>query len=380
MLPYCYLRYIFFCNLALNFSQKNIKMSVTLRRRKNKDGTTSLVLDIYYNGQRQLEFLKDLKLLKITSPIDREENRERIRLAEQIKNKREQELQSNQSGVIPAYKKSIDFIQFYNYYVESYTKKNKRVIIATFNRFKQFLFESGIQALNTNQVTENLVIDFKDYLEKNLTGETPSGYFAKFKLILKYGVKQKVFLYNPGEGISIKRVEGIKKEILTFEEIQQLADVNINNDQVKRAFLFSCNTGLRFCDVRNLKWANINNGILKITQLKTMKPVNIALNESAHQLLGESLKPNDLVFNLPSHTACLKSLRVWCRKAGIHKKITWHCARHSFGTGLIYYGGDVSSVSSLLGHSSYDYTMRYVRISDQLKDKSINNLPKIIIK
>jgi integrase/recombinase XerD len=39
-------------------------MSVILRKRKNSDGTTSLLLDIYHNGKRQYEFLKELKLCK----------------------------------------------------------------------------------------------------------------------------------------------------------------------------------------------------------------------------------------------------------------------------------------------------------------------------
>jgi integrase/recombinase XerD len=39
-------------------------MSVVLRKRKNADGTTSLRLDIYRNGQRTIEILKHLQLAK----------------------------------------------------------------------------------------------------------------------------------------------------------------------------------------------------------------------------------------------------------------------------------------------------------------------------
>lgn len=50
-------------------------MSVTLRKPKNSDGSTSLLLDVYHNGKRTYEFLKDLKLRKPANPTDRQSNR-----------------------------------------------------------------------------------------------------------------------------------------------------------------------------------------------------------------------------------------------------------------------------------------------------------------
>ena len=80
-------------------------MSVNIRKRKNKDGTISIVLDIYYEGKRRVEFLKELKLVKVKSPLDREENREREKMAKEIAFKRGQELQGNEYGIIPDFKK-----------------------------------------------------------------------------------------------------------------------------------------------------------------------------------------------------------------------------------------------------------------------------------
>jgi site-specific recombinase XerD len=69
--------------------------------------------------------------------------------------------------------------------------------------------------------------------------------------------------------------------------------------------------------------------------------------------------------------------RYWCKNAKINKKITWHCARHSFATNIIFYGSDVNSASSLLGHSSLAYTQRYLRVANELKEKAVQNLPTI---
>jgi integrase/recombinase XerD len=221
-------------------------------------------------------------------------------------------------------------------------------------------------------------------LEQTLNGETPANYFKKFKKVLSYGVKEKVFLSeipallaSKDKELRVKRNSGIKKDILSFEEIQLLADAECGNSEVKRAFLFCCLTGLRFCDANELKWRNIQNNSLNIIQQKTGTPVGINLNKSALNILGEHGKVEDHVFNLPSHTACLKHLKNWCNKALISKKITWHCARHSFATSIIFYGSDVKSASALLGHNSLTYTDRYVRVVEKLKEKAVENLPHI---
>ncbi len=350
-------------------------MSVILRKRKNSDGTTSLLLDIYHNGKRAYEFLKELKLIKPQTPLDRKENRDRLNLAEQIKNKREQELQSGDYDITPSFKKGVDFIQFFDKYLTIYNKKDKRVIVGCFGKFKEYLEEQGIKSLTTKQVDENLVTGFKEFLEDTLNGETPANYFKKFKRVLNYAVKQKVLSSNPAQDISAKRNESIKKDILTFDEIKLLAGTQLTNEQVKKAFLFCCYTGLRFCDIVKLHWKNIQGDMINILQQKTSKPVSINIHENAKPLLGKRGKPEDYVFTLPSHNACLKNLHHWCKKAGVNKHITWHCARHSFATGIIFYGSDVNSASALLGHSSLAYTQRYVRIVESLKEKAISNLP-----
>jgi integrase/recombinase XerD len=354
-----------------------LKMSVNLRKRKNSDGSITLLLDIYHNGKRNYEFLKELKLCKPTSPIDRKENKERLELAERIRNKREQQLQSDEYDISPAFKKGIDFVRFFEEYESKYTKKDKRTMVASLNKFKSFMIEEGISSLTTKQINENIVTRFKDYLEDTLKGESPANYFSKFKKMLKYGVREKIFTSNPAQDITIKKNTIIKKQILTFEEIQMMAKVPVTNNNVKRAFLFSCLTGLRFCDIVQLKWKNIQSGIMNLTQQKTGIPVSINLNQSALAILGERGKGEEFVFNLPSHNACIKDLSVWCKKAGIEKKITWHCARHSFATGIIYYGSDVKNASSLLGHNSLSYTDRYLRIANSLKEKAVSNLPEV---
>lgn len=355
-------------------------MPVYLRKRKNSDGSTSLLLDVWHNGKRSYEFLKECKLKKANNPIERQANKENLALAKQIRLKRSMQLESEEYGVIPSSRKNIDFLAYFQGYLEEYKKKDSRLLIACFNKFKLFLVkEKKLDKLNTKQLNEGIVQKFKEYLEKEMKGETPANYFKKFKKVLRQALKDKIITSNPAAELTAKRNEGVKKDILNFEEIQLLANTPANNEEVKRAFLFSCLTGLRFCDISMLKWESINGQVMKVKQQKTAKDVTIILNDSAIALLGAPQQGAALVFNLPSHTACLKGLRSWRKAAGIQKHITWHCARHSFATNIIFYGSDVNSASSLLGHSSLAYTQRYLRIANELKEKAVHNLPSISI-
>ncbi len=359
-------------------------MGVKLRKINNADGTTSLMLDIWHNGKRQREFLTQLKLSKPLSQLDRQHNKERLKLAEQIRNKREQQIQSDDYEVTPEFRKGVDFLEYFQKFLSKYNKKDKRVILACYNRFKEYVIEENIKDLTTKNVSPKIVIEFKYFLEDNLNGETPANYFKKFKKVLASGVKEKILstdvsalLASKDKELSIKRNSGLSKEILSFEEIQILARIEAGNENVKKAFLFCCLTGLRFCDITQLKWKNIQKGVLKINQQKTKVDVTINLNQSALSLIGKKDKADDLVFDLPSHTACNKILKTWCKNADIDKHITWHCARHSFGTALVFYGSDVKNASSLLGHSSLAYTDRYVREANKLKEDAVNRLPEI---
>lgn len=358
-------------------------MAVALRKKTNKNKTISTYyLDIYNNNKRSYEFLKNLKHIeKPKNGLEREQNKENERLAKKIKAKREHELESNNYNVVPTYKQQIDFIAFFEDFINNYTKADKRVVEATYLKFKQFLIDSEIKTLHTNNLDESLVYDFKRYLEDSLNGETPANYFKKFKLLIKAGMRKKIFLTNPAQDITIKRNESIKKQVLSNDDIQLLASTPITNQEVKNAFLFSLFTGLRYSDIINLKWKNIDfeNGLLRKTQQKTQNAVTIELHKIAIQLLGTPTKSTDNVFSLPSHTACNKNLKNWCKKAGINKHITWHCARHSFGTNLVFYGADLTTTSSLLGHSSLRYTERYVHIVKSLKERAVSNLPTINI-
>ena len=195
---------------------------------------------------------------------------------------------------------------------------------------------------------------------------------------------------NPTSTVSIKIDNGaLKKEILSMEEIERLITTHYSGENVniRRAFIFCLYCGLRWCDVKELTFGNVDysNRLLKFEQAKTKghssaSSVIIPLNDGLLSLIGQpSTDGNreEVIFPLPSHNMCLKALRHWTARAGIEKHITWHCARHSFAVNILNNGANIKTVASLLGHSGLKHTEKYTRAVDSLKEAAINSLPEL---
>jgi integrase len=359
-------------------------MGVKIRENVKPSGIKSLYLDISSNGKRYKEYL-GLSLKPAKTTEERDSNKETKRLAESIRAKRELELQAQEYEYTPVFKTNVDFVAYYQKHLDEYTNKDKRIVKYSLEWFKKFLESENIKSLRPKDLTPELCKKYLNKMQENLNGETPYNYFTKFKSLVRKAKKDKLLIDDPTEDIKVIRDEGLKKDILDFKEIQKLAGAYCGNDEVKRAFLFSLNTGLRWCDIKEIQFRNIDFSSRKLSmkQAKTKHNsknsiVTIDLNNTALKLIGEKQTPEQKIFTLPSHTGALKILKNWKNKAGIDKHITWHCSRHSFAVNLLgEVKTDIKTLASLLGHSGLKHTEKYTRAVDSLKNKAVNGLPEI---
>ena len=359
-------------------------MGVTIGKKKLSNGRSSLFLDYNYNGIRKKEYL-GIVLDNPNSKDIRDSNRELLKLADSIRAKRELESVAVDYEVNDLrMNRNFDFLKFFKMYVDKYKKNDVRLVIASYVQFMEY---TGKKSILSKEVTKEVCVGFRDYLIDKFNGVTPGSYFKKFKMCLRAAADNKLFNESPAKDITVVSSEELSKDILTFDEIERLSHTACGNDDVKRAFLLSCNTGLRWCDVKELRYKDIDMDArrLKITQEKVRKTskyatVYIDLNSSAINILSiKSGFPDEKVFVLPSHTAGLKNLRHWVQRAGISKHITYHCARHSFCTNLMYSGANLKTTAALAGHSSTRHTEKYAHIVDDLKRKAVDALPEINI-
>ena len=329
------------------------------------------------------------------TPQERSENKNKLLLAKKIRQEREQELLENKEGYRLKKDKAINFLDYFQNYIGNYTKRDYRGMCVALNRFKNFLEESPEykmfkDSIKPNQLNRDMMLSFTEYLQKRSVGEGAKNIWQKFKKVVKHAVEHDVIRKSPCDGIVIKIDRHIlKKEVLSLAEIQTLMSTHYEGENpiIRRAFILCLYCGLRFCDVKDLTFSNVDysNKLLRFEQNKTKghsanSGVVTPLNDDLLKLIGypsTDQDKNSVIFPLPSHTMCLKALRRWTARAGIEKHITWHCARHSFATNILINGANIKTVQSLMGHASLEETEKYTRAIDSLKQDAINSLPML---
>ena len=169
-------------------------MSVKLRKKKTKKGE-SLYLDIYHDGQREYEFLK-IHLTK-----DKESNKEKMRIAESIRAKKELEILSSSNGLTPKFKKNANFVEYF----ERFANENKSTTnyINTLNHLKKFDSDNIQKYTSKINIIEKLISLNKKMIGKiennEFQNETEfTSYLNNFYLNVKNTAK-KLRFYFPND-------------------------------------------------------------------------------------------------------------------------------------------------------------------------------------
>jgi len=340
-----------------------------LMQKQLSDGNYSLYLD-YYLGrvnvkdevtgeikskvQRRREFLKLTVLANPRTPIERQQNKETFEIARKIRFECEQKMKESLNGYRLKKDNTINFLTYFQAYIDSYTKKDIRMVQIALQRFRDFLSETKeyskfTLSIKPEQLTKDMMLDFVEYLQSKSTGEGAKSIYQRFKKVIKYAIEHDVMIKNPCTGVVCKVDDQIlRKDILSFDEIQALINTHYDNENpnVRRAFIFCLYCGLRFCDVKDLTYRSVDysNKRLTFEQNKTKghsaaSGVVIPLNDGLLSLIGEPStdeSKDGSIFNLPSYESCLKSLKRWVKRAGIDKHISWHCARHRESFNYVY--------------------------------------------
>lgn len=372
-------------------------MKVFLRQRKQtRNGTISLYLEIYKgyaetkDGKRKpirdYEYL-DLYLIdKPSNPIDKQQNKENLNLAESIKAKRELEIKNGTYGFTNEFKKQTNFIEYFRNLVN---KKETKGNLGNWYSTQIHLENYAGSNVTFKDIDLQFAEGFKEYLNKAkrkdgkpLANNSRASYFAKFRAALNEAVKEKIIYGNPAvETGNYKTIES-QREYLTLDELRKLAQTECRYDVLKRAFLFSCLTGLRWSDINNLKWNDvqqINNSCrIHFKQQKTKGQQYLDINQQARELMQGIGKPDERVFIGLNYSSYMNvALQMWILKAGITKQITFHCARHTFAVLQLTLGTEIYTLSKMLGHSELKTTQIYAKIVDEKIKEAVNKIPDI---
>lgn len=357
-------------------------MGITLEKKKRDNGRIALFLNFCFEHRRWRESLH----ITLEKPVDaatRRMNREKMQMALAIRNKCELDFLANKNSIKTSQRSAgANCLDIFQDFIGLYQGKDIKMVQASCNYLRMFVNNRPLYGWQLNRA---FCLQFYEFLKKHLSGHTPAGYFSKFKQCLDYGVERHLLPANPARNVRVATQNEFTKAILNAGEIARLADTPCAGHEVKRAFLFACNTGLRWCDVTSLHidavdWPNRMLHIVqqKVEQRSSKAVLHLPLNDSALLLLRAFPPTADgRVFTLPSYSYSRRVLQVWVNRAGINKHITFHCARHSFITNLLLVGANIKTASELAGHSTIRHTEKYVHIVDDLKRRAVDSLPPL---
>lgn len=362
-------------------------MKVFLREKKMTKGRRSLYLDFYppilHPETRKPTRREHLKLFIYEKPkteLERDHNKETKILGETLRSRRQIEIQSGYYGFLTAHNSKKSFIAFFDDFTgnkrATTSKSNYESYVSIGNYVKAFAGEKCTFA----NVDEHFCRKFKDFLlkQERLSSNTASSYFDKFKYIIREAYKQKMFRENPAEGIKSIKTIAPKREFLSLEELRALAVTPFHYEDLRRACLFATLTGLRYSDIENLRWSALQSSgdgkyFIRFRQKKTKENEVMPLSVDAFSLLGERTDDSEKIFkNLKYYQT--KYIPDWILKAGITRKITFHCFCHTFATLQMTFGTEIYTVQKLLGHKNIQTTQIYARIIDEKRREAVDKI------
>lgn len=240
------------------------------------------------------------------------------------------------------------------------------------------------------QVSPLLVSEFISQMRKEGFKEgTIAKHVHQLRHFLYLGVKQGVISpVMKDADLYAYKVDGYHHSFLQPEELSLMEEAKTDKwpirwQMVYQAFLFSCYTGLRFSDVSQLTAQHIllkgnYHWLIKKTQ-KTGTEIRLPLELLSEGkpliIFNKVYKENESrVFPLGTNTATNKILEHLEKKIGIHTHISFHSARHTFATCLLYKGVPLEVIQKLLGHHSIKTTQIYATMNDATLVKALENI------
>jgi len=338
------------------------KSPIRLRKRKLLNGNISLYLDIYHkDGKRDYEFLK-LYLIPEKTRADKEKNKQTMQLAQSILGKRLVEMQNGDYGFKSQFAEDTLFFDYYRAMTEKRLGKESRGNWGNWlSCLKHLERYEKRKNITFAEITPKWVQGFRNYLEKEayaygcdyrerkelkpLSQNSRQSYFNKLRACLNQAYEDRIIAHNPMRGIDGFAGEESTRMYLTIEEVKKAAQTDCDSELIKRAFLFSCLTGLRRSDVIKLTWGEVQQQgdftRIIFRQKKTKGQEYLDITPQAAELMGVRGNPSDLVFRgIPCTSTTNYCLKIWMQRAGIDKSITFHCARHTFAVMMLDLGTD----------------------------------------
>lgn len=262
---------------------------------------------------------------------------------------------------------------------------------------KQFLEERlRTDDIYLVQLNYRFITDFENYIRtykpkkarRTCSNNGAMKHLERLMKITNLALKMEWLEKDPFRNFKLRYIRN-ERDYLTERElglIEATSFMTVGLNRVKDIFLFSCYTGLSFIDIKELHPNQVLMGIdgnqmVHTKRIKTNESVKIPLLPRAREILEKYREEMALTGNvLPvySNQKTNKNLKEIATACGIHKNITFHCARHTFATTVTLSNGvPIETVSKLLGHTKLSTTQIYAKVLQKKVGEDMKNLMDI---
>ena len=261
----------------------------------------------------------------------------------------------------------------------------------------EFVKDTGMTDIAITTITEDLFEEYRFYLKKRgLTTATMNRYLCWLSRLLYRAVSQRLIRCNPFENVKYEKTEQ-KISFLQNTDVAKLMAMKVNDEEIEQArrmFVFACFTGLAIADMEHLQYRHIQMSAdgqkyIRKERQKTKMEFIVPLHPIAEAIINQCKKEqpsmkemqtmkgkgDDFIF----HCACSRSvmsakLSIVGKACGIRERLSYHMARHTFGTMSLSAGIPIESIAKMMGHASIASTQIYALVTDNKISEDMNRL------
>ena len=261
----------------------------------------------------------------------------------------------------------------------------------------EFVKDKGMTDIVIATISEDLFEEYRFYLKKRgLATATMNRYLCWLSRLMYRAVSQRIIRCNPFENAKYEKAEQ-KIRFLQKSDVAKLMALRVIDkeaEQARRLFVFACFTGLAIADMEHLQFGHVQTAAdgqkyIRKERQKTKVEFVVPLHPIAETIINQCKKErpsmkemqtvkgkgNDFIF----HCACSRSvmsakLSIVGKACGIRERLSYHMARHTFGTLSLSAGIPIESIAKMMGHASISSTQIYAQVTDNKISEDMDRL------
>ena len=262
---------------------------------------------------------------------------------------------------------------------------------------REFIENKGVQDISIATITESLFEEYRFFLKKRgLKASTVNTNLCWLSRLMFRAVSKRIIRCNSFENAKYEKEEK-KIRFLQKSDVAKLMSMTMNDREAEQArlmFIFSCFTGLAIADMETLQYGHIQTAAdgkkyIRKERQKTKVEFIVPLHQIAEAIIlhcreeqdeneeQQTLKEKDETLIFPrecSRSVIDSRLSIVGKACGIKERLSFHMARHTFGTMTLNAGIPIESIAKMMGHASISSTQIYAQVTDKKISEDMDRL------